>query len=379
MPARPPTNAARGFTLTELLVVIGIIAVLLAALLPVVASVRTSAQATDTAALVRALDNAARTYYADFTEYPGAFPVDELGPGQTPMDGNEEIEIVSEDSRFMSDGNLADVTGTENLVLSLIGGLKRVPVSPSSDETKIVFDHARVGRGALNLQAGQGQVYRPYVDLSDDDLSLHLVGNYDVSYAGADLDPYPSGDEGLTSGRFVDESGAAQDSEVPEFVDRFTNPMPILYLRANPKVGRDPDLSSESPADGRAVYYLNQVAGYVLPWDNDAGDPDARYLGVGRENLGGQSGGQKNFHGNQNLFHGLQVPGDADDENGFDDFANSAEEPGPYDADVYLQDRGSGGAGTRSVKADSFILISPGPDRVYGSRDDITNFGSIGG
>ena len=370
MPARPTATAARGFTLTELLVVIGIIAVLLAALLPVVSSVRTSAQATDTAALVRALDAAVRTYHLDFVEYPGVFPESMLGPGEKP---EPAVEIVSADAQFVGNGTeLEDVTGTENLVLSLLGGLK-----PDGDV--VVFDHARVGRGALDLAAGQGEVHRPYVDLGNDDLSLHVAGGYDSSYAGLSAT-----DEGKTTGRFVDESGAARDSEVPEFVDRFTNPLPILYLRANPKVGRDPDLSAElppgSPGGERAVYYLNQIAGYVQPWDGNAGDPDARYLGVGRENLGGESDGQKNFHGNRNRFHGLQVPEDADDENGFDAFDNPAAEPGPYDADLYLQDRSSGGgAGGGAVKADSFILISPGPDRVYGTRDDITNFGSVGG
>ena len=35
----------------------------------------------------------------------------------------------------------------------------------------------------------------------------------------------------LSEGHFKDDSGEADDSVIPEFVDRFSKPMPILYLR----------------------------------------------------------------------------------------------------------------------------------------------------
>ena len=45
----------------------------------------------------------------------------------------------------------------------------------------------------------------------------------------------------------------------------------------------------------------------------------------------------------------------------------------PYDAYPYL----IGSSGTVRQK-DSYILISAGADRIYGTADDIVNFGTVG-
>ena len=65
-PARRP-----GFTLVELLVVIGIIALLVSILISVVGRVRLAAQGADTQATIRAIDSAVTSYYGDHQAYPG--------------------------------------------------------------------------------------------------------------------------------------------------------------------------------------------------------------------------------------------------------------------------------------------------------------------
>src|SRR5688572_12134261 len=81
-PITPPfPRRRRGFTLAELLVVIGIIALLVSILVPVIGRVRISGQAADTAALIRAIDAACQTYQSDHQAYPGPLAADELGLG----------------------------------------------------------------------------------------------------------------------------------------------------------------------------------------------------------------------------------------------------------------------------------------------------------
>ncbi len=328
----------RGFTLIELLVVIGIIALLVGILVPVAATIRTRAMGADTKALIRAMSDAADAYYTDFEAYPGILPDSALGPPPVPNPIAFDIDASSgtyagNGGDLLAGNATGGITGAENFVLSMMGGLRY-------NGPDIVFDPTRVGSGAVDLApGGQGQRFGPYLDIARSRLSF--------------------GGDGDITGRFSDDNGVARDSEIPEVVDAYNNPLPILYMRVNKRTNNS---SAVSDLTGRPSFLLGQVTGYTGPISGAPG-PTGVYLGVGRDEV-------NNFHSINGQFHGLQAGGDGTDTNGF----NAASPDGPYDGNFYLTRGGSGQLA--DVVKDSFVLISAGPDRVYGTRDDITNFGT---
>lgn len=279
MPRHP---RSRAFTLTELLVVILIISILIAILIPTISSVRKSAMKTDTANLISQISSAITRYYQDFNAYPGVF---------------SNSEILNETYRVASDGDTIDGTGdpitmTENLVLSLLGGIKIV---------------------------GSNHVF-------DKSLTLSAAGATSLSDAAPKrYSAYMSVREGVLSAGKMADSGIPDmsDSSIPEFVDTWpqADQMPILYMRAR------------------------QGASGIV---SNGGNPlqyDLRFLAPYRRGIDGPTG------------DGTADVGQTADDNGTTYFRNPSLPNLP-------------------VAKDTFVLIAPGVDRIYGTSDDITSWGN---
>jgi prepilin-type N-terminal cleavage/methylation domain-containing protein len=294
----------RGFTLMELLIVIGILAFLLTMLIPVVNRIRGAGYKANTAAQINALRSGCEAYYQTFQAYPGPLPDSACTGVAMPSAGGNP-------------------TMSENLVLGLLGG-----IAPNG-----AYDYKRVGQGPLGLGATTKQ-YKPFYEGSTQ-LSAEL-GKLGIPPVPGDPPP----------GRFADERRQmANDSNIPEFVDRYTEPLPILYLRAR-----------------------RGAPGVVTNVNNETAQYDVRHvLGYTGVNLNGKT-------------HGLRS------------IANPMAEPkgnGPIDADDYLQNPAEYGSGKLRVPdtsttpvstpraKDSYILIGAGADRIFGTYDDITSFGSV--
>ena len=370
------------FTLVELLVVIGIIALLISILIPVASSVRTAGRVADTQSLIRAIDAAAQVYYGDHQAYPGIAPDRMLGPGkplqiiQPSGAGTLQTIKVKAPAGYANDGdNVIGLTGSENLVLSLLGGLR-----PDPPNNQVVFDPAAVGRGPAKLGGRSPGTYSPYLEVRDVSLSTHQIGDSDVGLAGASATDQ-SGQ--LKWGRFVDDLAAANDSVVPEFVDRFSSPLPILYLRAIP-VGRITETTIGAD-DGRiiatdddtipGVFDQRQIAAYVAPnGGNSIGigkAPKLDYMTNGSVATPAVPSAAAYYHGLQFAASNANAGSTTDLRATLDKGVGGATYP--YDIRAYLTSPNAVGA----RQGDRYVLISAGKDRVYGTEDDLTNFGSV--
>jgi len=190
----------RAFTLIELLVVIGIIAVLLAILIPVVSRVRQTAAAANVASEMHRISAAIGNYFNDFQAYPG------MASNQSFANGAKPFTPVS--------GNY---TQSEDLVMALLGGLQY----DTNKKLILVYDQVGLGPTSLNTAVVSPRK-NAYIEKTPAELTPLELGKPVPMNMVSDLGkpPYTS------------------DSEVPEFMDTFTMPRSILYIRANPSATR---------------------------------------------------------------------------------------------------------------------------------------------
>ncbi len=388
-PARPDKKEAdrpvypdrqvrvHGFTLIEMIVVIGIIVILIGLLMPVVSKVRRAGYQADSNAFVSQLAAACQRYYDTFKAYPGPIPNSLIG--QT----NAVTAVASSSGFDVTTYPFAStkITGAENLVLGLCGGLYW-----DTSSSSIKYDPAKVGNGPGLLNASNPKTYSAFAD-------------------AANLTPAFLASAGK-QGHFSDGAGDADDTMIPEFVDRYPDALPILYLRG--KVAVTPITAPGSAGNNSVMtagslvggYDLTQIIGYTgaftgtYPALTEAGaafpptpigppptitpfPAGIRLIGVGKElseyHLGTTTVPPVKNGVPQFPFHGLRsvittaVSSQSD-----------AVPPKiynyPYDAYPYFKDPSS----TNTPRAkDMFILISAGSDRVYGTSDDITSFGPL--
>jgi hypothetical protein len=228
------------------------------------------------------------------------------------------------------------MTMAENLYLGLNGGLE----PDTATAGQFIFNAKIMGTGARAL----GPLPKKYKAYTDN--------------TGVTKNP-----DGL--GKFADDDGtAANDTIIPEYLDQFTSPLPVLYLRA--KVGA-PGVATTinhvtNPGDIVEQYDVQQVISYT-----------DTLIGVGRKI------NQSDYVGATYPKHGLRTV----DPNACIGNVRGYTTTYPYDLyaaaiDPAIQRKAAAvnAPGTNTPRQkDGYILISAGIDRVYGTTDDITSFG----
>ncbi len=353
------------FTLTELLIVIGIIVLLISILIPVVSRVRVSAQVAATKSFLNQLVAACERYYNDQRAYPGPIPnanVRDTGfVRPTFLTAPITTGVVA--AGFNLGLNSTRITGAENLVLGLTGGLRY----DTAGNSGVVYNPSTVGQGAANLTSNNYKSIAPYIEATN--LSWRTDG-------------------GLKTGRYIDGAGDADDTIIPEFVDsNFSSPMPILYLRARLNATRDASTTATSTNNGivnpvgskdtRQAYDLDQIIGYT----SDAA-ASGRFIVEGKDISAGSYTTSTEWPG-----HGLRTQGglppfiaNSPDLVNADGWYNTASARVPREAMssmfITLSPVGANAWRVSPRNKDKFLLISAGADRVYGTQDDIVNFGN---
>ena len=333
-----------GFTLLELLTTLIIILVLVGILIPTVKKMREKAQEASVKAQISSLDSAINRYQQDFSAFPGPLARGQLYPN--PTSGVTDAPAPNGNGQ-----PLQNITGAENLVLGLLGGLKPVPGG-------IQFDKTLIARGPQRLNTANPKAYTAYID-----------GML------------------LSEGNYRDGAGEANDSPIPEILDRFNNPLPILYLRA--QVGARGVVSIEGtdssntpvlpggPPPTPTQYDLREIQSYTVV--NGAKGS----IGEGKKINDNDYKNVSYTVTSTALPHGLQTVWPAKTM----DKSDTANYSYPYDAFAYLSNpsipptdtstpQKKNETGTPRNK-DRYILISAGVDRVFGTADDITNAGSV--
>ena len=312
--ARPPIR--RGFTIVELLTVIGIIVLLVAILMPVVAQVRIRAYVANTQQEMNRLMTGIQAYYHDFNAYPGPLTDSQLagrGPAAQPVKNIMGVQPGPQ-----------NITSSENLVMGLLYYLR--PPSPTGtpvitfvpDDAAGATTPTKTSHDPANLNPLHPATYH-YIDYLPDELSSAPSGR------AWDPPDVP---------RKVDGSETAQhlnDTNVPEFLDKIPDPLPILYLRAKPGATLVVSNSPQPVGQPQAQYDRSQLAPYgftqvtTITKDPDNGIPNTLPSGTPA---------QKDSNEWVNYFLNPNILGQAKGKDGF-------------------------------------ILISAGADRIYGTRDDI--------
>jgi hypothetical protein len=365
-------------------------------LFPVINKVRYATYSASTQQEISQLQNAINQYYATFHAYPGPFSNDQI-EGNTTGIPFDEYTVVSGTVTYTTIGSgtvntgfnsTMNITASENLVLGLLGGLRAHGPTLIND-----FAPGEVGLGPLNLNnaintsAYIPQRYPPFLNVSSGGNTSLLM--WCGTYSGGGNWRANTAQPGTLTG-FTDLAGnMANDTMIPEFVDRFPvpGPLPILYLRARtgaPGIISDgkyvtvPD--PNSPLSGLPIPYqydIRDISSYTGLIDNNT--PSNPHLGL----PGGttppthnlipppSSSGYTFNYGQANAPHvdGVKVTSQVD--------------TGVFFQDESMTPTNTGGGNMQWVNytgrpraVDSFILISAGPDGIYGTADDITSFGN---
>src|SRR4051812_39626491 len=150
-----------GFTLVELLVVIGIIAVLIGILIPVISRVQRGARVADTKNFLIQLTGAIERYHSDFHAYPGPIHNNNIQDQGfvTPAYPAPQPVAAANAPGFDVTIDPKTITGSENLTLGLLGGLNLIPAGGG-----VSYNPSQVGMGPMNLNTANPKRYPAYMD-----------------------------------------------------------------------------------------------------------------------------------------------------------------------------------------------------------------------
>lgn len=317
---RGMTSRRSGFTLVELLTVVGIISLLIGILVPSLARARDTAKRTKTDAELSAIEKALEMFQNDFKQYP------ESSYRQDPL---YRLPNTTSDNAWLTGGHwlARAMSGPDTQGVDTGGYFMR-------DRDQVTVNGGKIE----TVQSGGTGI-----DFIAVGRELDRKGSYletsKILFQDTDRSKFVS--EGPTGGRFL-------------ILDAFDNP--ILYYRANSRA-RMPFSDTSRNGDMLGVYNLRDNG--VITGDSQSNGWDFQGTGM-KHGLG--------YFASKSQTQIVQNPNDVE---------NPVPLPhkGKAFAD-YLHDHATHTTGQvlKAVRPDSYVLISSGKDSLFGTDDDINNF-----
>jgi len=331
----------RAFTLVEMMVVVAIIALLLAALLPAFSAVRGQAKIAQANAQFKALDTGINAFRAEAA----------LGGSLPPSSSDDPQRQTVADPQGDSATTKVRVAGAHLLVQAMIGadglgtpGFRDVS-SPAngkwSDDTHKKYDAAPGKSGIYAVDPATGKEKFP-------------------RYGGAGYVDEKMKERARTLQELTDKGGMvnldAADTGTPKIArgERvFTDPWdhPILYYKANPTSLR------MTGAQGKGGIYWQEDNGIITGTDKGLFPDPGLDFGQGKEG---------------NYYHSLAVATSPEPTEKIDDI-QTVSDAYKYSFARFIIDRDVKARPT-PVQKDTYLLISAGPDARYGTDDDVLNW-----
>jgi prepilin-type N-terminal cleavage/methylation domain-containing protein len=394
-----------GFTLVELLTVLGILAILVAILMPAISAARRSAKTAATKAMIASIDTSIESFHVDFKRYPRSGQTGNGYPLVGPDDGFDQdlgvdSGVVGPDDDTTGPGfgkgrNGSYMTGAHWLVYELMGADRKGHAEPQNATDS--NGDGIIGEAELLTVDREGLFLAPEnAEITvDDDLGYltQNTGNWEPPVTQGEVN---QGAPGPANRRYTG---------LDVFLDNFGRP--ILYYRADAAASRRPNagvheiynitdnalwtgfVAADLVAPPTPLYTIS-VAGALSTTDATSGgtwfvdrpeDQNRRHplgrFGFTTDAVPPAPYGYPRINPPTDEVHANQIVDvDASGERfrpARETYAWLLHDSGAVQASVD-GDAFDGVERVRPVQADRFLLISAGADGIYGTTDDIANY-----